>query len=161
MRSYSQAGQDLFALDKVRGPTTFLDIGASQPIFHNNCYLLELRGWEGMSVDKDPSHFEDHLRLRSSNYLIEDALTFDWSEVLTSSVGFLSLDCDDDTCAVLKGLPTTTRFKAMCIEHDSYRLGNGPRAKMREYLRGLGYVLAYMDVRCDGVPFEDWWIDPT
>ena len=52
MESYSQCGQDLFVTSLLKGgDKKFLDLGCYLPKKINNTYLLELNGWEGMSVD--------------------------------------------------------------------------------------------------------------
>jgi hypothetical protein len=54
-KSFSQLGQDLFALETNNGKKGyFLDIGANDPIELNNTYLLEKNGWDGYSVDAFP-----------------------------------------------------------------------------------------------------------
>ena len=40
---YSQAGQDLFAIELFGYNGTYIDIGAGDPVKGNNCYLLETR----------------------------------------------------------------------------------------------------------------------
>jgi hypothetical protein len=70
MKSYSQAGQDRWVIEKIQDPKTFLDIGASQAVFHNNTYLLELSGWVGTCIDKDPVHSPSHLGLRVAPLIV-------------------------------------------------------------------------------------------
>ena len=47
--SYSQAGQDLWVLDKIK-KGYFLEIGAYDGIKFSNSLLLEENGWEGLLI---------------------------------------------------------------------------------------------------------------
>lgn len=144
MRSKSQVGQDLWAYENCQ-LKTFLDVGASKPIKHNNTYMLECAGWEGVCVDCDKSHAEDYAKFRASPYYIVDARLLDWEMFFAiyydgvEKIGYLSLDCDDDTLSVLKALPESVKFEAITVEHDSYRLGTGVRDEIRGILRERGY----------------------
>ena len=49
---YSQAGQDLFALELFGDEGSYIDIGAGVPIKDNNTYKLEVEhNWKGYSVE--------------------------------------------------------------------------------------------------------------
>ena len=166
MNPRGQAGQDQFAF-AVTGKLetgTFLDIGSNDPYSGNNSAMLEECGWQGLRVDRGGDFRGD----RKSPFLQVDALAVDWPEALSAHglgarIDFLSFDLDDDGVAALARLPwTTVRFSCMTVEHDLYRVGEGPRAAMRELLQGHGYRLLCPDVVLDGFgAFEDWWIDPN
>ena len=51
MKTYAQIGQDLFVQKLISNPGYFVEIGGYLPIEINNTYLLELSGWEGISLD--------------------------------------------------------------------------------------------------------------
>jgi hypothetical protein len=54
MKSYSQAGQDLFVnaiLNKNDG--FFIEIGAYDPEYLSNSLMLEELGWNGICIDID------------------------------------------------------------------------------------------------------------
>ena len=52
MESYSQCGQDLFVINLLNKDNgTFLDLGCYLPKKINNTYLLETKGWKGVSID--------------------------------------------------------------------------------------------------------------
>jgi len=54
------------------------------------------------------------------------------------------------------------RFHAICIEHDSYRVGNELKDMIRTKLTELGYTLVCADVVVSGYgEFEDWWVDES
>jgi len=162
MKSYSQVGQDLWALENVKESRTYLDVGASQAIFHNNTYLLDLKGWEGQCFDKDEEHREEHERMRTSEFFVCDGLSYDWGThfegFATKSLGYLSLDCDEDSTGVMERILGYVRFEAITVEHDAYLHGNKYRGEQRRFLRDRGYVLSHMDVKCEHGGFEDWWL---
>jgi hypothetical protein len=163
---HGQAGQDRFALAVTNGPGTFLDVGSGDPIVFSNSYYLDGLGWRGLLVDRGLCKNVE--LYRRTPFLRADAMTIDWAETLaTYSLGpridYLSFDLDDDGAAALARLPwASVRFSCMTVEHDAYRLGDGPRASMRQVLRGHGYRLLCPDVVLDGFgSFEDWWVDPS
>lgn len=45
------------------------------------------------------------------------------------------------------------------IEHNSYLDGGVLRDKTRELMTANGYVLHTADVKCDGLEFEDWYVN--
>ena len=52
MSAYSQAGQDLFALELFGKNGTYVDIGSGNPVSGNNSYLLEVKNnWVGFCID--------------------------------------------------------------------------------------------------------------
>jgi FkbM family methyltransferase len=64
--SYAQQGEDLVVqnlLDmvKIKGPITYLDIGAYDPIFDSNSYAFYLAGGHGVLVEPNPAKV-DRLR---------------------------------------------------------------------------------------------------
>lgn len=165
MKSYSQAGQDLFAYRVLRELQlgSFLDVGANHPIERNNTYGLEQIGWRGLCVDND----EHCLRLsvaRKAKWICDNAVMMDWESVLLSlrpPIDYLSLDCDNATFAALSSMPLTeVRFRVATIEHDRYRFGDGPRDAIRGLMLHLGYDLLCADVSDRDQQFEDWWVDP-
>lgn len=145
-------------------PRTFLDIGSGDEVHLSNTYALELEGWTGLRTDR-AAPAEQH---RKTPFIISDAATVDWPRLLLLhnlyvGVGYLSLDCDENTLAVATKLFADVhpvRFTLCTCEHDAYRFGDGPRAAMREMLTRLGYVLAVPNVTSQGCVFEDWWTDP-
>ena len=162
MKSYSQAGQDLFAY-RVLGELKkglFLDVGANHPIDRNNTYGLEQIGWTGLCVDNDV-YCSSLSFLRKCSWLRADATKPDVWLVFDSGVEYLSLDCDMATFGVLAAMPLSTfRFRVATIEHDAYRFGGGPRSQIRTLMKYHGYDLLCADVSDKGEPFEDWWVDP-
>jgi hypothetical protein len=168
-KSYSQCGQDRFALAVLNGKTDglFAEIGTSHPIEINNTYGLEQIGWRGFMVDNDPGCIKllgD--RPRKSPFIFADATKLAWNAKSIPHFGevfdFLSLDVDAATVATLRGIPLgEIRFRVATIEHDAYRFGNGPRNEMREIMWCAGYILVCSDVKNQGMEFEDWWVHNT
>ena len=163
---HSDGGQDIF-VSEIFGENykgVFVDIGAQQPINHNNTYMLEARnGWTGLSFD-----IVDYSKLwqaeRKNPFICANALTYDFKSTfekynLSSPIDYLSLDVegDGDRVNCLKNvLKSGYDFKVITIEHDSYRgYAETERDPQRTLLKSLGYILV---VQCD--TSEDWWIHP-
>lgn len=171
--SFSQAGQDRFVWEVTGHKTngTFLDIGSGEVTSCSNSYGLEQMGWRGLMVDLHRD--VKGLAKRKSPFLQADTTTVRWLDVLRRyriplKIDFLSLDVDDATTDTLIHIPLgQIHFGVICIEHDSYRLGPGPRDTMREILKSAGYQLICEDVRIayptpgDLVEFEDWHVAPA
>lgn len=169
--SHSQAGQDRFVweLFKHEDATqhTFLDIGCldeGRPTAEeiSNTYALEQMGWRGLLVDRVKTNLEG----RTSEYVCADATKMDWHyhipDLGVSSLDYISLDVDEASLDALRNLlKHGVRFRALTVEHDAYRFGDGPRREMRELLTAAGYTLLAWDVKINGLPFEDWWVDAT
>ena len=136
---YSQAGQDLFALELFGKYGTYIDVGAGEPINLNNTYLLEVNNnWKGISIDygdHDKRKIEDLKRLwnnckeRKNKIYWANALTFDYKKKLEENnikydVDFLSCDIDpqENTFLALKKIIYDgIRPKYIAFETDFYR----------------------------------------
>ena len=168
MKSFSQAGQDIFPqalLRNVESNKTYLDIGCHHPTTLNNSYALELAGWTGLSIDIQNFH-QEFKTSRTNTFKQADVTTVDWSPIVetyfpTRKIDYISFDVDDATSAAFQHFPfSTVRFKTMTIEHDGYRVGTQLRDSLRSSLAGQGYTLVCGDVICEGYgAFEDWWAD--
>lgn len=138
-------------------PGTFLDIGCNHPIDGSNTYALEQLGWTGLLVDCMPEACQLCRDIRTSKVEQVDAKSNRW---LPAHYDYLSLDVDDATAETLYHLVADgVTFTVATIEHDSYRLGPGPKDQMRHILLNAGYSLSRADITCGGKAFEDWWID--
>lgn len=178
IRSYSQAGQDVFVyniLQKNNG--SFLDLGCSKPIFINNTYLLESKGWTGISIDILDFH-SDWKRDRKNKFIQADCMNLDYNTFLkqyysTTVIDYLSLDMEgigDRYKLLTKILNTDYEFKVITIEHDSYMdnetsgdFTNFEKIPQRKLLKEKGYTLLCSDVSQKNHPnlyYEDWWINP-
>lgn len=159
---YSQAGQDKFVLDIIGTKGTYLEIGASHPVYINNTYLLELNGWTGLSIDIDDSNKVAWYECRNNPLIIADAITYNYNDV--ERIDYLQLDIEptENTFACLQYILKTkrTRFSIITFETDAY-LDSRFVKPSRDILQGLGYELAVADVQCEFGAFEDWYIDKT
>jgi len=173
MKSYSQAGQDLFVYHINNGKSgKFLDLGCSLPKKINNTYLLELNGWNGISLDIQD--FNEQWKDRKSLFIQTDCLNVDYNHLLDKYysekvIDYLTLDmerCGDRFKLLQKVFESDYSFKIITIEHDSY-LGedfiNNEKKPQREFLESKGYKLICSDISHSENPdlfFEDWWIHP-
>jgi len=178
-RNYSQAYQDMFvlaALDGKRGGT-YLEIGAFDPVLISNTYLLESKfDWRGISIDIDPECLTSFRDRRTNALILQDALTINYAEVLTSAgltdrVDYLQIDIEPKSQSLkcLQMLPLKdTRFSVITFETDFYDQSEGSdvsvmvRAESRSLLESYGYILVGRGIANTGPNdvFEDWWVDP-
>ena len=165
----SQANQDEFVytmLYKLVGKQDvgyYLEIGAGEPIYINNTYVLEKEcGWQGLSIDISDSFISGWAAERKNPLISEDAIRMDYCSILEGFpqvIDYLSLDVDGYYDTVLRRVLLSNRiFKIITIEHDAYRYGDLYRAVEREILTEQGYHLLCADVSYNGCAFEDWWI---
>lgn len=176
--SKSQAGQDRLALALLGdGISSFLDIGANEPVTRSNTYALEMAyGWRGLLVDNSADSMAACEKHRKSAFLLTDASQpqdwigaprtadqINWGVSLYPPrvIDYLSLDVDQATLQTLKNLPLDqVRFRVMTVEHDAYRAGPEPRAEMLAILNAFDYDVLCADVCDHGLPFEIWAVDP-
>ena len=108
MKSYSQAGQDIFVYNLMKGkPGKFLDLGCFLPKKINNTYLLELNGWDGVSLDIQ--NLNDKWKERRCKFIQADCLSLDYNIFLPQHYGekvidYMTLDMErcGDRFALLK-----------------------------------------------------------
>jgi hypothetical protein len=176
--SYSQAGQDLFALCVVSTTPftqpfrTYLEVGANHPThFSNNTYALEQNGWKGLSSDIESRFAPIYVQQRQNPFVVADATTVKWVDLISQHsffgsgepyvIDYLSFDIDDATIPGLMNMPFDKLvFKCITIEHDKYRVGDHIQTQIRTILQKHGYRLLCSDVHVTGLNFEDWWIHP-
>lgn len=173
MKSYSQAGQDLFVDAILEGKRAgiFVDFGCCHPIEISNSYALESQlEWTGLLVDSDPGAIDLCRKHRSSIVCQGDATSPAlWKDMLidtlwgTGAIDYLSADIDGATHdALLAVFSTGRRFRFITCEHDLYAPGGeGRRAAIESTLIRNGYDLLCRNVHSsDGHPFEVWAVDP-
>lgn len=165
MQSYSQSGQDIYALEKSGGKVNgfYIEIGAHDPLENSNSLMLENIGWNGISFEiSDISSIWN--RNRKNKIVICDATNYDFMNCFLShnvpqEIDYLSLDIDGATLDCLKKLPLQSYvFKVITIEHDDYFRGSEIKNAMREILNSHGYSLDKPDVASNGFVYEDWWL---
>lgn len=173
--NYSQSWQDWFVLTVLDGKTNgyWLELGAGDPIYMNNTYLLESKfGWTGISIDFRDDLTDEWKSIRSTNLSIIDALSANWKNVLRDSpqqIDYLQSDLADwVTLEALEKLPHDLyRFSVITFEHDIFQADPGIQKRSRELLNDLGYHMLISNIAVKNYatqtwePFEDWWVDPT
>lgn len=177
MKSYSQAAQDVFVYNILKKDNgTFLDLGCSLPIFINNTYALELKGWYGISVDilDYSSEWELH---RKNKFIQKNCMNIDFDTFLSqyykdNIIDYLSLDMEtlgDRFKLLEKVINSNYEFRVITIEHDSYidkettnNFEKFEKNTQRQLLESKGYILLCSDVSQKNYPqlyYEDWWIN--
>jgi len=178
-RNYSQAFQDMFVLTALQGKREgfFLEIGASDPMFISNTYLLEKKfGWRGISVEINPRSVRRFARKRDSTIVGADALQIDYSSLLRDAgvpdrLDYLQVDIDPSIQSLrcLERIPLDEfRFSVITYETDFYdptvpiEEKVAIRDQSRELLMDHGYSLVGAGIANTGPDdvFEDWWVDP-
>ena len=176
---YSQAGQDLFAVELFGERGTYIDIGAGEPINLNNTYLLEVKKkWKGISIDYGDSNEKkiqelkklwDNCKERANKIYWADALTFNYKNALDENninceIDFLSCDIDpqENTFLALKKLINDgVRPKYIAFETDLYREKINYSNLAYEFLRPYGYKIGvknvYSNLKKNKI-FETWFI---
>ena len=172
METYSQASQDIFVryiIGDKKG--YFLEIGSSDPILYNNSYVLEKMGWKGIMIEYDSKYFEKYKIHRTSQFVIKNALTVNYKDILEpypKNMDYLQIDLEvinKSTLDVLIILDKTIfddyKFATVTFEHDFYR-GNyyDTRKISREIFKKRGYLLVFPDIKNDNLIFEDWYVHP-
>jgi len=169
----------MFVLAMLEGKRagTYLEIGAFDPVYISNTYLLESEfGWSGVSVDIDSSAANKFNSRRSNPCICADALTLDYENLLKkiaidSCVDYLQVDIEPKSQSLecLKRLPMNQfRFSVITFETDFYDDSEGRqiavsvREESRRFLSSLGYLLVGPNIANTGPGdvFEDWWVDP-
>lgn len=169
--NFSQLHQDMFVLCLLDGKVggTYLEIGAHEPIFISNTYLLESTfSWSGVGVEFRAEMVERHRERRRNPCYQEDARTVDYKELLTAAglpavIDYLSLDTDPPpvTLAALKRIPHALyKFRVITYEHDYSAGGVAERIESRRFLHSLGYRIVVSDVSWADWIVEDWWVHP-
>ena len=176
---YSQAGQDLFAVELFGNYGTYVDIGAGEPIRLNNTYLLEVKNnWKGFSIDygdHDQKKIKKLRKLwndcseRKNKIYWADALSFDYKLALKENninydIDFLSCDIDpqENTFLALKKIINDgIRPKYIAFETDFYREKINYSNLAYEFLKPYGYKIGVKDVYSNlkkNKIFETWFI---
>ena len=175
---YSQAGQDQFVIDMLKGKKAgvYVEIGAYHSIELSNTYTLEQDyGWTGISFEIVQDRVNEFNLNRLNKCYLADATAFDFGSLfdrlnLPKQIDYLQIDIEPATNSnataydCLLSLPLEKyRFSVITFEHDLYasQTNKEVKHKQKELLSGLGYQLV-VENAVDGVdsPFEDWWIDP-
>jgi hypothetical protein len=171
MESYSQARQDVFVqvFSMFHPFQTYVEIGAAKPIESNNTFVLERKGWSGISIEISNQHAQQWDEQRSNPLLIANALELDYRKLFEEhrferDIGYLQVDIEpaENSLAALKMIPWDSyRFATITFEHDKYQNTSGVREAARDYLFSKGYVMVVRDIKwAPGKEFEDWFVHP-
>lgn len=182
IQNYSASYQDLFVISVLNGKQNgfYVDIGGGHPYINSNTYLLEKKyKWTGVSLDLKQELQNDWLLERKNPYLIENAISFNYSKYLKENnfpkqIDYLSLDIEpaENTLECLSKLPLNEyRFNIITYETDYYAVNinqsiekaNQIRNESRKTLFKYGYVLVNGNVSALSTnhPYEDWYVDAT
>ena len=170
--NWSQSMQDMFVLSMLDGKRNgiYVEIGADQPRVISNTYLLEKDfDWSGISFELDSDKVAFFNTIRKNKCLCEDATLYDYKSLFEErsypkQIDYLQLDIDpaEGTLRALKTLPLDDyRFSVITYETDVYISGADIQDEQIEILESHGYQLVAKNVKCEGNPYEDWWIDPA
>ena len=170
--NWSQSMQDMFVLSMLSGKKNgvYVEIGADQPRVISNTYLLEKDfDWAGVSFELDSDKVSYFNTIRRNKCICADASTYDYKFLFDQrnypkQIDYLQLDIDpaEGTLAALKVLPLDDyRFSVITYETDVYSSGADIQDEEISILESHGYQLVSKNVKCEGNPYEDWWIDPA
>lgn len=169
--NYSQSMQDMFILSVVNGKSNgvYVEIGADKPRVINNSYLLESQyNWTGVSFEIEKDKVDYFNSIRKNKCICADATKFDYKNLFDErqypkQIDYLQLDCDPPqiTLECLKKLPLEEyRFSVITFETDLYTGGEEVQKEQWEILSSLGYQRVVKNIKNEGNPYEDWWVDP-
>ena len=171
--NYSQAGQDLFALELFGKNGTYIDVGSGEPKIGNNTYLLEVENnWKGFCVDfdKDYEKLWKNCPERNNKVYWEDATKFDYSKGLSENnlpnkIDYLSCDIDPQEktfIALKKVFRDGIEPKLITFETDKYREKIDYEKLAIDFLYPNNYIVAVKDVYSGlkkNKVFETWFIN--
>lgn len=169
--NYSQSMQDMFVLSVLDGKRNgaYVEIGADKPRVINNSYLLESQyDWSGVSFEIKSDKVDYFNTIRKNKCICADATKFDYKSLFDErnypkQIDYLQLDCDPPqiTLGCLKKLPIEDyRFSVITFETDLYAGGQDVQTEHWKILTSLGYQRVVKNIKNEGNPYEDWWIDP-
>jgi hypothetical protein len=175
-QSYAQALQDMWVLSVLNGKKngTFLEIGAYNPIFISNTFLLERYfGWSGVSIDYDTSVEPQFVNAgRTTKFITADATKLDYDRILSqfpsNKLNYLQIDIEPNIQSLncLKIIPFD-KYKFSCItfEHDAYNkeypkeYNDAIRKESEEILESYGYIAVAKNIENLGNDeFEGWYL---
>lgn len=163
-----QVLQDKFVLTMLghKRHGTFLELGANDPCFISNTYLLESKyDWKGIMVEYDTKFKQPYVVKRpNSHHVFQDATTVDYASLLSSlsyptEIDYLQVDLEPgngSTLFTLQHLDATVfdkyKFAIVTFEHDIYQsadIFHKTRTESRRIFEKRGYVRVFSDVTCD------------
>ena len=170
---YSEAGQDIFALNLIGKNGTYLEVGGFKPKLDSNTYILEAQNnWRGITIEfkKELQSLWSSCKERKNRIYFEDALKFDYKTALEENnlplhLNYLSCDIDprDKTFEALKKiLKEGLSFDFISFEHDDYTSDVSYHKLVSEYLIPKGYKIAVNNIYPKNKKnkiFETWFVN--
>ena len=170
---YSEAGQDIFALNLIGKNGTYLEVGGFKPKLDSNTYILETQNnWRGITIEfkKELQSLWSSCKERKNRIYFEDALKFDYKTALEENnlplhLNYLSCDIDprDKTFDALKKiLKEGLSFDFISFEHDDYTSDVSYHKLVSEYLIPKGYKIAVNNIYPKNKKnkiFETWFVN--
>lgn len=170
---YSEAGQDIFALNLIGKNGTYLEVGGFKPKLDSNTYILESQNnWRGITIEfkKELQSLWSSCMERKNRIYFEDALKFDYKTALEENnlplhLNYLSCDIDprDKTFEALKKiLKEGLSFDFISFEHDDYTSDESYHKLASEYLIPKGYKIAVNNIYPKNKKnkiFETWFVN--
>ena len=170
---YSEAGQDIFALNLIGKNGTYLEVGGFKPKLDSNTYILETQNnWRGITIEfkKELQSLWSSCKERKNRIYFEDALKFDYKTALEENnlplhLNYLSCDIDprDKTFEALKKiLKEGLSFDFISFEHDDYTSDESYHKLVSEYLIPKGYKIAVNNIYPKNKKnkiFETWFVN--
>ena len=170
---YSEAGQDIFALNLIGKNGTYLEVGGFKPKLDSNTYILETQNnWRGVTIEfkKELQPLWNSCKERKNRIYFEDALKFDYKTALEENnlplhLNYLSCDIDprDKTFEALKKiLKEGLSFDFISFEHDDYTSDESYHKLASEYLIPKGYKIAVNNIYPKNKKnkiFETWFVN--
>ena len=170
---YSEAGQDIFALNLIGKNGTYLEVGGFKPKLDSNTYILETQNnWRGITIEfkKELQSLWSSCKERKNRIYFEDALKFDYKTALEENnlplhLNYLSCDIDprDKTFEALKKiLKEGLSFDFISFEHDDYTSDVSYHQLVSEYLIPKGYKIAVNNIYPKNKKnkiFETWFVN--
>lgn len=170
---YSEAGQDIFALNLIGKNGTYLEVGGFKPKLDSNTYILETQNnWRGITIEfkKELQSLWSSCKERKNRIYFEDALKFNYKTALEENnlplhLNYLSCDIDprDKTFEALKKiLKEGLSFDFISFEHDDYTSEESYHKLASEYLIPKGYKIAVNNIYPKNKKnkiFETWFVN--
>lgn len=171
-KNYSQSFQDLFVLSLLDGKKfgTYVEIGGDHPTHINNSYLLEEKyDWRGVSFELSSPKVEYYNSIRKNTCICADATKVNYKEIFSSynfsnTIDYLQIDIEPhwQSLLALKQIPLDQyRFSVITFETDLYTGGEETAEETYKILTDFGYELIVKNVSYQGLPYEDWYVDPN
>lgn len=169
---YSQAGQDVWVLQRIGNKGFFVDVGAHDGVESSNTFALSKAGWGGICVEPNRESYARLIDNRRCMAINTAAVAKDGEAGLSlatillncpTKIDYISIDVDGGELDVLRGMDFDKyHVKLITIEHNKYAEGTARKQEIYEYLTGEGFRRTHEDVKCldgewFGLEYEDWY----